>query len=70
MLYRESTLSATIATARPWIDMSGNVWSNARFFEYKGATVNGNRPQMTYAQAANYTPQKHLAVADGWNPIG
>ncbi len=74
VLYRESTLSATIATAKPWINMSTNVWSNARFFEYKdtglGATHNGNRPQMTDAQAVNYTPQKYLAGTDGWNPIG
>ena len=74
VLYRESTLSAAIATAQPWIDMSGNVWSNARFSEYKntgaGATFNGNRPQMSDAQAVNYTPQKYLAGNDGWNPIG
>ncbi|HEU5425401.1 MAG TPA: pectinesterase family protein [Actinocrinis sp.] len=74
VLYRESTLSATIATGQPWIDMSGNVWTNARFFEYKdtgpGATLNGNRPQMTDAQAVDYTPQKYLAGSDAWNPIG
>ena len=74
VLYRESALSATIATAQPWINMSNNVWSKARFFEYKdtgpGATHNGNRPQMTDAQAVNYTPQKYLAGTDGWNPIG
>ena len=54
--------------------MSGNVWSNARFSEYKntgaGATINSNRPQMTDTQAVNYTPQKYLAGTDGWNPIG
>ena len=54
--------------------MSGNVWTNARFFEYKdtgpGATLNGNRPQMTDAQAVDYTPQKYLAGSDAWNPIG
>ncbi|MEU4245104.1 pectin esterase, partial [Actinoplanes sp. NPDC026619] len=74
VLFRESSLSATIATAQPWIDMSGNVWQNARFFEYKntgsGATTNSNRPQMSDSTAANYTPQKYLAGSDGWNPIG
>ncbi|ASW54456.1 pectinesterase family protein [Plantactinospora sp. KBS50] len=73
VVYRESVLSATIRTAQPWMDMSGNVWQNARFFEYKntgaGAGVNGNRPQLTDAQAANYTPQKYLAGSDGWNPM-
>jgi pectinesterase len=72
--YRESNLSNTIATAQPWINMSTNVWQNARFYEYKntgaGATVNSNRKQLTDAQAANYTPQKYLAGTDGWNPIG
>jgi pectinesterase len=73
VLYRESSLSGTIATAQPWTDMSSNSWKNARFFEYRttgaGATVNGNRPQMSDSQAANYTPQKYLAGTDGWNPL-
>ena len=62
-----------MATAQPWTDMSSNSWKNARFFEYRntgsGATVNGNRPQLSDAQAANYTPQKYLAGTDGWNPV-
>jgi pectinesterase len=73
VLYRESSRSATIATAQPWIDMSGNSWKNARFLEYhntgSGATVNGNRPQLADAQAANYTPQRYLSGSDGWNPM-
>ncbi len=73
VLYRESSLSATMAVGQPWIDMSGNSWRNARFFEYRdtgaGATVNGNRPQMSDSTAANYTPQRYLAGSDGWNPI-
>jgi pectinesterase len=74
VLFRESSLSATIATAQPWIDMSGNVWSAARLREYKntgaGATTNSKRPQMSDSEAASYTPQKYLAGSDGWNPIG
>ena len=74
VLYRESSLSATIATAQPWVNMSTNTWQNARFYEYKntgsGATVNSNRPQLTDAQAVNYTPQKYLAGTDAWNPVG
>ncbi|GAA2207427.1 hypothetical protein GCM10009850_028850 [Nonomuraea monospora] len=74
VLYRESTLSATIATAQPWTDMSTNSWKNARFSEYRnngsGATVNANRKQLTDSEAANYTPQKYLAGGDGWNPAG
>ncbi|MFC7532199.1 pectinesterase family protein [Actinoplanes sp. GCM10030250] len=74
VLFRESSLSATIATGQPWIDMSSNSWKNARFFEYKntgsGATTNSNRPQMSASTAANYTPQKYLAGSDSWNPTG
>ena len=73
VLYRESSLSATIKTAQPWTDMSDNSWKNARFFEYKntgsGAGTNSNRPQMSDSTAANYTPQKYLAGTDGWNPL-
>ncbi|MER5650923.1 pectinesterase family protein [Streptosporangium sp. NPDC002524] len=74
VLYRESTLSATIATSQPWTNMSSNTWQNARFLEYRntgaGATVNSNRPQLSDSQAANYTPQRYLAGSDGWNPVG
>ncbi|MFC7532609.1 pectinesterase family protein [Actinoplanes sp. GCM10030250] len=74
VLFRESSLSATIKTAQPWTDMSGNTWQNARFFEYantgSGATTNSNRPQMSASTAANYTPQKYLAGSDNWNPVG
>ncbi|MEU8237529.1 pectinesterase family protein [Actinoplanes missouriensis] len=74
VLFRETSLSATIKTAQPWIDMSSNSWKNARFFEYantgSGATTNGNRPQMSASTAANYTPQKYLAGSDNWNPVG
>ncbi|MET0415096.1 MAG: pectinesterase family protein [Actinoplanes sp.] len=73
VLYRENNLSATIKTAQPWTDMSGNSWKNARFLEYKntgsGAGTNSNRPQLSDSQAANHTPQKYLAGTDGWNPL-
>jgi pectinesterase len=73
VLYRESNLSATIKTAQPWTDMSGNSWKSARFFEYRntgsGTGTTSNRPQMSDSTAANYTPQKYLAGTDGWNPV-
>ncbi|QQQ74063.1 RICIN domain-containing protein [Saccharothrix sp. 6-C] len=73
VLYRESTLNATVKKAEPWTNMSSNNWRNARFLEYRntgsGSGVNGNRPQLSDAQAAEYTPQKYLAGTDGWNPI-
>ncbi|MBE1491714.1 pectinesterase family protein [Plantactinospora soyae] len=73
VLYRESTLGAHINTAQPWTNMSSNTWQNARFSEYRnngaGAGVNGNRPQLSDAQAPTYTPQRYLAGSDGWNPV-
>ncbi len=72
VLYRESSLSATVRVAMPWQDWSTPA-SAARYFEYRntgaGATINGNRRQLTDAQAANYTPQRYLAGSDGWNPM-
>ncbi|WP_229073052.1 pectinesterase family protein [Actinoplanes sp. DH11] len=74
VLFRETTLSATVRTAQPWTDMSANSWQKARFFEYAntgaGATTNSNRPQMSASAAANHTPQKYLAGSDNWNPVG
>jgi pectin methylesterase-like acyl-CoA thioesterase len=74
VLYRESTLDSVLETSQPWTDMSGNSWKNARFAEYRntgaGAGTGTNRPQLADSQAGNYTPQKYLAGADGWNPVG
>ncbi|MFE0591569.1 pectinesterase family protein [Micromonospora echinospora] len=73
VLYRESNLSGTIKNSEPWTNMGDSTWQNARFLEYRntgsGATVNGNRPQLSDSQAANYTPQRYLAGTDGWNPM-
>ena len=73
VLYRESNLSATVKTTQPWTNMGTATWQKARFFEYRntgaGAAGTANRPQLTDAQAADYTPQKYLAGTDGWNPV-
>jgi pectinesterase len=67
-------LDTVIKNSQPWTDMSGNVWQNARFSEYRnsgpGAGTGANRPQLSDAQAPNYTPQRYLAGTDGWNPVG
>ncbi|MCG7210071.1 pectinesterase family protein [Streptomyces arenae] len=70
---RDSSLPAAITAAQPWTNMDTTyTWQQARFFEYHnsgaGAGVNSNRPQLTDAQAGNYTAQKYLAGTDGWNP--
>jgi pectin methylesterase-like acyl-CoA thioesterase/pectate lyase len=74
VVYRESSMSADVATAQPWSDMGSATWKQARYFEYlntgAGATLNSNRPQLTAAQAAGYTPKTYLAGNDGWDPTG
>ena len=70
---RNTELPASIKSV-PWTDMSGFSWRDARFFEYQntgpGAGVNENRPQLTPAQAEQYTKWDYLAGNDGWNPTG
>jgi pectin methylesterase-like acyl-CoA thioesterase len=71
---RNTALPAAIRTTQPWADMSPNLWTDGRLFEYgntgAGATVNANRPQLTEAQAAGSTTWTYLAGSDGWNPTG
>ncbi|KUL26184.1 pectinesterase family protein [Actinoplanes awajinensis] len=74
VLVRESTLGSHIRQAGAWQDMSGFSWKTCRFTEYAntGAGATGgtsDRPQMSASTAANYTSQKYLAGADGWNPV-
>ena len=70
---RDTQLPAAIRTTQPWADMSPNLWTDGRFFEYRntgdGATVNDKRPQLTDAVAADHTAEKYLAGTDGWNPV-
>jgi pectin methylesterase-like acyl-CoA thioesterase len=72
VVYRESNLGAHIMPAA-WTDMSGFSWKDARFAEYRdsgpGAAANADRPQLTDAQAATYTPRRYLVGTDGWEPI-
>ncbi|NBH10216.1 pectinesterase family protein [Amycolatopsis sp. SID8362] len=72
VVIRDTALPAAIK-ATPWTDMSGFSWKDARFFEYRntgaGAGTGSDRPQLTAAQAANFTAQRYLAGADGWNPV-
>jgi len=74
VLVRDSSLGGHIRQAGAWQDMSGFSWKTCRFNEYNnsgaGATQGTtDRPQMSAATAANYTPQKYLAGRDGWNPV-
>ena len=74
VLVRDSQLGGHIRQAGAWQDMSGFSWKTCRFSEYNntgaGATQGtSDRPRMSAATAANYTAQKYLAGADGWNPV-
>ncbi|MBS2961484.1 hypothetical protein KGA66_00400 [Actinocrinis puniceicyclus] len=70
---RNTLLPAAINVSAPWTGISGATWTPGRYGEYgnsgAGATVNGNRPQLSGTAAANYTAQKYLAGNDGWNPV-
>ncbi|MFM9458470.1 PemB family protein [Streptomyces europaeiscabiei] len=73
-MIRDTELPAGVTTRQPWTDMTPDYsWRNARLFEYHnsgpGAGVNSNRPQLTDAQASDYTVEKYLAGTDGWNPV-
>lgn len=74
VLVRDSALGGHIRQAGAWQDMSGFSWKTCRFNEYNNSgagKTNGtsDRPQMSASTAANYTSQKYLAGADGWNPV-
>ncbi|MFE1987108.1 PemB family protein [Streptomyces mirabilis] len=71
---RDTALPASIKTAEPWTDMTPDYpWQGARLKEYHntglGAGVIANRPQLTDAEAGDYTAAKYLVGTDGWNPI-
>ncbi|MEW1720385.1 pectinesterase family protein [Streptomyces sp. NPDC093109] len=74
LVIRNTALPAAIRVAAPWTDFGTFPWRSARFHEYAntgpGATVNANRPQLTAAQAGEYTAAAYLAGTDGWNPTG
>ncbi|KUO07301.1 pectinesterase family protein [Streptomyces sp. DSM 15324] len=70
---RNTQVASVVTETHPWTDMTPDYsWSSARFKEYKntgpGAGVGANAPQLTDAQALEYTVQKYLAGTDGWNP--
>ncbi|MDX3641724.1 pectinesterase family protein [Streptomyces sp. MB09-02B] len=71
---RDCEIQAGIKDAQPWTNMVPEYpWQWARFKEYRnfgpGAGTGSNAPQMTDAEAADYTAQKYLAGTDGWNPF-
>jgi pectin methylesterase-like acyl-CoA thioesterase len=71
---RDTALPAAVRTTRPWADMTPNLWTDGRFFEYgntgPGAVITdpSTRPQLSDAAAADHTTQAYLAGTDGWNP--
>ncbi|GAA0486809.1 pectinesterase [Paractinoplanes deccanensis] len=68
---RESFLAAHIG-ATAWSDFGTWPWREARFAEYRnygpGAIESPDRPQLSRAEAAEYTPAAFLRGADGWAP--
>ncbi|GAA3553227.1 hypothetical protein GCM10022197_05400 [Microlunatus spumicola] len=81
VVVRDSWLGPVVSTTQTWTDMvnSGTTthWQDARFAEFANSgpgalpagTTNANRPQLSAADAPQYTPERYLAGADGWNPV-
>lgn len=77
VVVRDSWLGPVVSTTQTWTNMvnSGTTtsWTSARFFEFgntgPGAGTSATRPQLTDAQAADYTAADYLAGSDGWNPV-
>ncbi|MBG6084799.1 pectinesterase family protein [Zhihengliuella flava] len=71
VLVRDSRLGDHIM-ASPWTDMSGFSWTEARFAEHHnrgpGSFHSEDRPQMSVAEAAEFTREAYLAGDDGWAP--
>ncbi|PYG90189.1 PelA/Pel-15E family pectate lyase [Ruminiclostridium sufflavum DSM 19573] len=70
VLFRECELGNHIAAAG-WTSMSGNNPENYEMWEYldTGAGSNASRKQLPSSKASEYTMEKFLAGADGWNPV-
>jgi pectin methylesterase-like acyl-CoA thioesterase len=75
VVVRGTTLPLAIKHNTPWSDMSGYTWESARLSSYDN-TGRGSvyasaaeSPQLTAAQAAQYTAQAYLAGSDGWDPV-
>jgi pectinesterase len=70
-LIRDSWIGAHIG-ATAWSDFGTWPWREARLAEYHnrgpGAIPSPDRPQLTDAQAAEYTMAAFLRGADGWRP--
>jgi pectinesterase len=68
VVIRDTELPRAIKPA-PWTDMSGFSWRDARLREYRntgpGAGSGPDRPQLTDAQAGQYTVAKYLG---DWHP--
>ncbi|WP_086560813.1 pectinesterase family protein [Streptomyces africanus] len=71
VLIRDTALPAAIKSS-PWTDMSGFSWKDARFAEYRndgpGATVTGDRPQLSDQEARQHTVAAYLKGTDDWAP--
>lgn len=74
LLVRNTLLPAQM-NSDPYLGISGATWAPGQNEEYDnygpGAAPasDTSRPQLTAAQAADYTPQKYLAGSDGWDPV-
>lgn len=74
LVVRDTNLPAQVNTTNPYLGISSATWTAGRYYEYDNTGAGANakestRPQLTSAQAANYTAYKYLAGSDGWDPV-
>ncbi|AUG81952.1 polygalacturonase [Kitasatospora sp. MMS16-BH015] len=74
VVVRTTELPAAVRASTPWSDMDGYAWRSARLDSYAntgpGAATGADSPQLSQAQAAEFTARAYLAGSDGWNPVG
>jgi pectinesterase len=73
VVIRDSKLAEHINPLTPWTDFGVFSWRDARYAEFHnkgfGAVASPDRPQLSEADAALFTPEIYLAGTDGWDPI-
>jgi pectin methylesterase-like acyl-CoA thioesterase len=74
LVVRATNLPAQVNATDPYLGISAATWTAGRYGEYENTGYGANaeestRPQLTSAEAADYTAQAYLAGSDGWDPV-
>ncbi len=74
LVVRDTNLPAQVDATDPYLGISSATWTAGRYYEYDNSgygadPTESTRPQLTAAEAANYTAYTYLAGSDGWDPV-